>query len=104
MPTTPKSKFGVSQSRADRRECSDNYNKIVHSTDKLRVIECREGSQWIIQRRRRGKQPAGRAWNAVGYYVSRDALLRLWRKHMGSDPTELSALLDHFIRLAKGVS
>ena len=101
MPTTPVNELGASQLRADRRECSDTYNKIVHSIDNLRVIECREGSQWIIQRRRPGKQPVGNTWSAIGYYVSRDALLRLWRTQTGSVPTELAALPENFIRSTK---
>ncbi len=89
--------------RYDRRECSDTYSKIVHSTDALRVIACREDTQWIIQRRRPAKQPAGRAWTAIGYCVTRDALLRLWRKHTGSVPSELAALPKNFIRRVKRV-
>ena len=87
--------------RHDNRECSDTYSRIVFATDKHRVIVCKDTFQWIIQRRRPAKQPAERAWGALGYCVTRKALLRLWRKHTGSVPTELAALPKNFTRRAK---
>ncbi|MES0861570.1 hypothetical protein ABLN87_04360 [Ruegeria sp. SCPT10] len=101
---TPYTRAEKTSKRPDNRECSDTYSEIVCATDKYRVVVCKDTIQWIIQRRRPAKQPAGRAWNAIGYCATRHALLRLWRKHMGSVPTELAALPDNLIFHAKGVS
>ena len=61
------------------RESDDNYARIVaRLDDDGRVIVCRDGLQWILQRR--DGERGGRArWTGVGYCQTRKALLRLCR-------------------------
>jgi hypothetical protein len=51
------------------RERDDAYPHIVRAGD-LRVIECRDALQWILQRRRK----SGR-WIDLGYFRNRDVLI-----------------------------
>ena len=50
-------------------ERDEAYPCLVRVGD-VRVIECRDGIQWILQRRR----PGGR-WADLGYFRNRDALI-----------------------------
>jgi hypothetical protein len=56
-------------------ETSDTYGEIVAILDQRhRVIVCKDGIQWITQRRKSGG--AARPWRAMGYYTTRKALIR----------------------------
>lgn len=57
------------------RETDDSYNGVLARHDRFRVIVCSDGLQWIAQRRKSG---SGGRWVALGYFRSRDTLLRLW--------------------------
>jgi hypothetical protein len=50
-------------------ERDDAYPCIVRSGD-LRVIECRDAIQWILQRCRKGG-----TWRDLGYFRNRDVLI-----------------------------
>ena len=73
-------------------ETADGYARVVaRLCDGWRVIACKDDLQWILQRRKKGG--AERPWRAVGYFRTRDALMRLcaascWR----IDPAALAAL------------
>lgn len=67
------------------RERDEVYPCLVRAGD-VRVIECRDGIQWILQRRR----PGGR-WTDLGYFRNRDALIE--RSEL--DLAELRALPPH---------
>ena len=55
---------------------SDNYPNVVARLGvDWRVIVCRDGIQWIVQRRV-GKRHGGARWEARSYCRSRDGLLR----------------------------
>ena len=57
-------------------ETSDLYHGLVAQlTPDLRVVECKDGIQWIIQRREKGH--AKRPWRGLAYCTTRAALLRL---------------------------
>ncbi|AXI54843.1 hypothetical protein C1J05_10355 [Sulfitobacter sp. JL08] len=64
--------------RIKRKAChetSDTYGAIVAVLDhKHRVIVCKDGIQWITQRRKSGG--ADRPWRGLGYYTNRKALIR----------------------------
>ena len=70
-------------------ETTDGYPAVVAVLDdKTRVIECRAGIQWILQRRTNG----GRfPWASVSFCRTKEALVRL----AGPHPT-LLALPDRF--------
>jgi hypothetical protein len=57
------------QSLRGIRESDDAYPVLVHISDKLRVIECRDGIQWILQTR------SDNRWRDLGYHRDRDVLI-----------------------------
>lgn len=73
-----------------RHETADNYyGVIVHLTARHRVVICKDAIQWILQRRKNGD--AKRPWRGVGYFRTRDALIRVsatlcGRYHLTPDP------------------
>lgn len=76
------------------RERSDRYAGDLHRAGDWRVALCRDGLQWLLQRRRTVRQEgATAAWDSLGYCRGRDALLRLWRAHTGRDGAALARLL-----------
>ena len=75
----------VNQVRPTRRrarahnETSDTYTGLIaRLSDHWRVIVCRDQLQWILQRRdaQRSGQPL---WKALGYFRTREALIRVSR-------------------------
>lgn len=78
---------------AQHHETADHYPRVVaRLCARHRVIVCRDGIQWISQRRE--GQRGGRArWAGVGYFLARDALLRVSRRLCARiDPAALAAL------------
>ena len=58
-------------------EESDNYpNVVARLGGDWRVIVCRDGIQWIVQRRT-GKRHGRARWEARSYCRSREGLIRL---------------------------
>ena len=56
------------------RERDDGYKGVVAQlAPRWRVIACRDGIQWILQRK---EASHGGPWRGVSYYTSRDGLLR----------------------------
>src|SRR5258708_38015623 len=56
-----------------RAECHDTYPALVYLTDKVRVIECRDRRQWILQCRR---SVCPNSWRGVSFCRTRESLLR----------------------------
>lgn len=74
------------------QEKSDQYARVIALGANARVIECRNGLQWIIQRRKGGTQSL---WLSLGYCTSKTAVLRLWTG-LGEAPCPaLTALPDY---------
>ena len=64
-------------------EESDSYpNVVARLGDDWRVIVCRDGIQWIVQRRA-GKRHGGARWEARSYCRSRNGLFRACRDFLG---------------------
>ena len=60
---------------------------------KTRVIECRAGIQWIVQRRvSSGRYP----WDAVSFCRTKEALLRCVAEYTKENHPALAALPDRF--------
>ena len=56
------------------RERDDAYKDVVAQlTPRWRVIICRDGIQWILQRK---EASHGGPWRGVSYHTNRDGLLR----------------------------
>lgn len=59
------------------QEAADDYqDEIVRLNDRWRVIVCKDGIQWILQRRDAGGSHAAR-WRGRSYATTRKALMRL---------------------------
>jgi len=67
-----------------RRECSDEYPPVV-LTDKVRVIECRHGIQWIVQIAHGGQ------WHSRSFCRNREALIELCVRR-GLDDDDIAVL------------
>jgi hypothetical protein len=84
----------VANARAQRHhhETADCYSGVVvRLSEGWRVIRCKDYLQWILQRRKKGG--AERPWRAVGFYLTRDALLRASASASARiDPAALAAL------------
>lgn len=76
----------------DHRETSDTYRGELFRQAGLRVIVCRDGQQWILQRQRGGKEAVGAGWDALGYFTTLKALARVYREKTGVHPSELANL------------
>lgn len=65
--------------QCQHHETADSYNQIVaRLSDSWRVVVCKDGIQWILQRT--DAQRSGQArWKAVGYFQSSDTLQRVSR-------------------------
>lgn len=75
------------------QETSDTYaGVLVQFSNRHRVIVCRDDVQWIIQGRKKGG--ADRPWRALGYFRTRNALIRACATLCGRvDPSVFSILL-----------
>ena len=58
-----------------RHETADDYCVVIARHSCLRIILCRDGIQYIIQKRKKGG--AKRPWRSLSYSTTKKALLRL---------------------------
>ena len=77
----------VSEALTGHREKDDAYPAIARLSTTVRVIECKNGIQWILQRR------YGDQWRGIAYCRTRDALIREAKKLAPADA--LLALPEH---------
>ncbi len=71
-------------------ESADNYSCVIYRHKGWRIIECRDGIQWIIQKRA-NCGVRGAEWKSKSYCTTREALNRVWRTHTGA----LGNMFDH---------
>jgi hypothetical protein len=85
-------------------ESGDRYDRVVvQLNEKWRVVECRAGIQWILQRRK--SATAGSGWDGRSFCRSGEAIKRLARLHAQPiDPDALAVLdaLPAWIEEARG--
>lgn len=79
----------------DPRETSDTYYREVFRQGRYRVAVCRDGLQWLFQRKRLECAAGGAAWDTLGYCVTRSALMRLHQAHIGGDAPDIATLPLH---------
>ncbi|SHK41984.1 hypothetical protein SAMN05444000_12843 [Shimia gijangensis] len=66
------------------RESSDNYPLEIARCGDVRLIECRDRIQWIIQRRVKSKKVRAEVrWVAIGHFLTCRALESLWHAKTG---------------------
>jgi hypothetical protein len=76
-----------------RAECHDTYPALVYLTNKVRIIECRDRLQWIVQRRR---SVCPNSWRGVSFCRTREALLRCAGRGDPAAVARLRALPERF--------
>lgn len=68
----------------DHRETSDRYHGELFRDGDYRVVVCRDGIQWLFQKRAGPeKYGAGARWVSIGYFTTRQALTRAWTGKTG---------------------
>lgn len=79
--------------RENHREAADDYRgELARLNDGFRVIVCKDGLQWIIQRRDGWTAGAPR-WTGFRYHLTRDALIAACRASCAPcDPAALAML------------
>ena len=55
--------------RARFKEGEDAYPALAHLGAQIRVIDCKDGLQWILQRR------VGKRWRSISFHRDRDVLI-----------------------------
>jgi hypothetical protein len=75
------------------RETAENYQAVIHRSGDWRIAPCRDGIQWLFQRRRPGFKGVGPAWDNLSYLRTRTALIRVWTVKTGDDGDVLLHLL-----------
>lgn len=82
----------------DHRETADGYRGVLLDLGRYRVAVCRDGIQWLYQRRRPGAAGGGTAWDTLGHCRARETLIRLHRSYSGSEAPEMATLPERFKR------
>ncbi len=83
-----------SSTKPNRREGDEAYSKvIVVITDRIRIVECRDGIQWILQKRVSAKTATKAQWRGLKYHRSREDLITgLVRLKLHLTPEQLAVL------------
>jgi hypothetical protein len=79
------------------RERDEGYPVVAQLTDTVRVIECKDGIQWILQRR------SGDQWKGLAYCRTRAALIREASVLLGHVPEALLELSEHYDGIIEAV-
>lgn len=82
----------------DPRETSETYKGELFRLGRYRVAVCRDGLQWLYQRRRPAISAGGAGWNTLGYCTSKTSLIRLHRAYSGTEAQVIRDLPFHFKR------
>jgi hypothetical protein len=88
-PEPYKARTYVPEAVTSHRERDDDYPTGARLSDTVRVIDCKDGVQWILQRRR------GDQWQGVSFCRTRAALIREAKRVLGHAPEALRALPEH---------
>lgn len=71
--------YSSARANCDHHETSDIYTGVIaRLCPRHRVIVCKDAIQWILQRRDAQRSGQSR-WTGVGYFRTRDALIRVSR-------------------------
>jgi hypothetical protein len=71
------------------RETDEDYPVLVQLDARTRIIDCKDGMQWILQRKR------GRIWFSAAYCRTRGALARAAGCDLGSLPAHHDGIDDN---------
>ena len=81
----------------EHRETRDAYVGELFRHGNYRVAVCKDGIQWLFQRRRPSFRAGGAAWDTIGYFTTRNALIRLYRAKTGAVADELHDLPERIM-------
>ena len=74
-------------------ESGDGYDRVVvRLNEKWRIVECRAGIQWILQRRKSASDGGG--WSSRSFCRTSEALRRVAAEHAGAIDPEAQEALD----------
>lgn len=92
-PTPPKISSRSSTKRHSRRERDDDYKgTLIYITSRWRIIVCKDGIQWIVQKRS-VEHPNTGTWAGKSYCTTRDSLIAACsRRNLLSDASVRQAL------------
>ena len=74
-----------------KHETVDDYAYVVAQSENHRAILCRDGIQWIIQRKRAGISQ----WRSLHFVTTRAALVTLWPGKDALSRAAIEALPEH---------
>jgi hypothetical protein len=100
MHTNAKGPAVLDRPNHSHRERDDAYCDVILERGNWRVIRCKDGIQWIVQKRAPGSSRSD-SWRGVSFHLHRDSLVREWRKVSGWDGLELMVLPQVFKRQAE---
>lgn len=86
---------GQSQ-ETDHRETAEYYRGVVWREGRYRIVECRDGIQWLFQRQRPGNPGVGAAWDTLGYCATKVGLMRLHRAHVSGEAAAITTFSETF--------
>ena len=81
------------QQRLSNRERDHNYRAVIHEHGHWRIILCRDGIQWIVQKLRNAGGRDGGRWEGRRYCTTRKSLVRDWSHLTGEDAARLAAIM-----------
>ena len=76
-----------------RVEGATEYANVILSYERHRIIGCKNGIQWIIQRKRSAKAATAQ-WESISYCRTKKALVRLWTRLYGDMDSNRMSVLD----------
>lgn len=77
-----------------RMETADDYCGLVAQLNSdWRIVECRDGIQWILQHRGSPKRSRRYDWRGRSYCRSSEALMRCTREYAGPSDRTAAAIL-----------
>jgi hypothetical protein len=75
-------------------ETADDYARIVTNLNpSWRVVECRDRTQWVLQRRGSPEKPRTDDWRGRSYCRTSEALIRCAREYAGEIEPAACAVL-----------
>lgn len=83
----------------DHRETSNLYRGELFRHGHYRVIVCRDGIQWIIQRQKKGVRAR---WVALSYCTTQKSLSRVWTARTGDYAPEVDLLPENVKGMRNG--
>ena len=86
---SPEAPIHVLAPLTSHRERDEDYPTLIRLSDVVRVIDCKDGLQWILQRR------YGDQWRGVAFCRQRDTLIREAKKLAPANTNALLALPEH---------